>query len=795
MKRKISLILAMAMIVSVLSGMVLVSADGESTSAVETVLDFDFDTAANATAFDTQSKTHTGTDSDTSTQSIQTDSTYGINSYRYFKSGFSFPVYSVTKDSEENAVYTGIERLTSANKFVELEYDIMIVPNHSESASYKGTDIGGVQLTTFDSSNSPKNIHFGSAYYKYVNTSDNTAKTGIWTYESGGDPEGTLTPGANEWHRVKIVTQLTTDTLQSGSTTKYAVPTVSSAINVYIDGELLFSKPLKTNAKNATDEYIKFIRFHSNWGLFGIDNLTVKTYNGSENAPADKGKLVAKLRDFLSNSAYSSYYTDTAVTNAKNVYEKETATAAEISNAISGIDNLISEIKSGKQIFKFDFESDSASETGLSAAQSLANVSGYANYSSYTAPTLETLKDSETYGIGDYLNFKSTFKLPFFTKTEEGTTVVDESNLRTGDDFKDKYFDISFDIMPKGEISNIKNSTTYSNLIGINYNGEAPLMNFGPMYGNKDTNWQSPNANFRFGHDSRTTYKTSYEYGGIYDMFNKNQWYRVRLAVSLTNDGKQYANSTYYTGYNDNLSTATRDSNVVLVYIDGEFKGAVPYYSGSDKTKNLSHLLLECNSSAVAGLDNLSVSLFSKASRDDILDLEVAKDKLTKIIRDIEVSGNVSAESEISSAKALLESGTATATEIENAVSSLKALTNASYKVTGVAFLDTVNKNSRTNPYIGEYVYSSTVKTKIESITVEKIKDDAPAARIIAVLTDANGNVKKCKLIDNINASGTYDVGLVPDEDELEFKYYLVTGSESLTPVKPLRVVPSENLK
>lgn len=124
LKRKISLILAMAMIVSVLSGMVFVSADGESTSAVTTVLSYNFDS-------DTVDFAGGGS------TTLSSDSTYGIGKSRYITSSKSIPINSTTDESGTTTV-TGIDVLSRPNNFVELEFDLKVVENSSKSTNRGG---------------------------------------------------------------------------------------------------------------------------------------------------------------------------------------------------------------------------------------------------------------------------------------------------------------------------------------------------------------------------------------------------------------------------------------------------------------------------------------------------------------------------------------------------------------------------------------------------------------------------------------------------------------------------------
>lgn len=398
----------LSILVSMMSGVVFASADeAAATSTLTEILSYDFD--SDVSEFETQMGYYATIINGTNkTGSAKTDSnTYGIGAYRQLDTQAYLPL--VVDNSDTTPVLSGIDRLQTPNKYIEVEYDYKPVTFvHTDNPAYQNFGVGAV---TYDSNSALNHTsYFGSLYH----THGASVSSPYWGYEySGATHDGSFDNCSHpvtldKWYRVKLVCQLTTDTLKDGSDSKYKIPT-TKCIKTYVDGELVNEKYYKNSVSNLTDEYVRALRFHASYGRAGIDNLTVRTYQSGD-APVDKGALVAAIRNFEEqNPGYTDYPGAVELINsAKATYENASASAADVTAAIADVNNAVDAMVPYTVVKAYDFEDNydaylAALRTTWNNSSTLANGQN---------------TDDSVYAIGKYETRVSNFLIPLTDETE-----------------------------------------------------------------------------------------------------------------------------------------------------------------------------------------------------------------------------------------------------------------------------------------------------------------------------------------------------------------------------------------
>ena len=517
----------LSILVSMMSGVVFVAADeAAATSTLTEILSYDFD--SDASEFETQMgyyATISGKTNETGTP--QSDSnTYGIGSYRRITTSAFLPL--VVDNSTGTPVLSGLERLSVPNKYLEIEYDYFPIDYSTTKSTYGALGVGAV---TYDSSSSLANVgYFGSLYHRYTFESNNV----IFGFENGETTkfEG-VTPVLDKWHRIKLVTQLTTDTLKDGSNTKYKTPN-TKCIKTYVDGVLVNEKYYKGTTTNLTDEYVRALRFHALYGRAGIDNLTVRTYQSGD-APVDKGALVAAIRNFL--STYTNYrdYADAAtlINAAKATYENAAATDTDVTTALANVESAINIVDPKPQTyFEYDFETDA----NLTAFYNAAGIS--------SAKSRVTVKeDNSRYGIGKYVTYNS------------GNVYVALDPAISRAASKNMYLELEMDIKPEEpSASDFAATTTNRAAVYLTTTQSSDYVGAGI-----ECNYDNP-TNAQNNECLTIPYKESKKLKS----FKYDEWYRCKVVCLL----------------NDNGSTDNKEG-LVKYFIDGNLVGTSNYNSSS----------------------------------------------------------------------------------------------------------------------------------------------------------------------------------------------------------------------
>ena len=549
MKKVISMALTASMLLSAFPA-TLARADETSTTLKE-YFSYDFDTdAADFEKLVGYGNTFAGKSYETGKAKEDND-VYGIGGYRYVTSNAVLPL--VVDTSSETPVLSGVERLTEPNKYLEIEYDYKPIAQDTTKvgSGYGGFGIGGVASDCLTTGTN----FFGSLYHMY-----NSSTTKAWYgFEMGEKPETypySVDPEMGTWHRVKIVTQLTTGTLQDGSETLYTMPN-AKCIKTYMDGELISEKYYKSSTLTLTDEYVRAVRLHASYGRAGVDNLTVRTYlKGDE--PVDKSVLVTKIREF---EAKYTAYTDhadavTYIDAAKAVYKNADATEEDVDSAFLNIEAAEDIVNPRpKTYFEYDFET----------AEDIAAFKEAVSATGSSTSGIKSATDDQ-YGIGTYIKVSSGH--PYIAITPEVSRTASEN----------MYIEAEFDLMPVEPTATQLASANGGNRAAIYFTNEDNKSN--AMAGiecnyAKETNKECLNAAL----DGQKL--KAFEYG---------KWYRCKV-VCLLNDNGSITNKT----------------GLVKFYIDGNLVGTDDYYKNYE---TINYLRIYENWSSIA-VDNLSVKTYT----------------------------------------------------------------------------------------------------------------------------------------------------------------------------------------
>ena len=637
MKKSLCMLLMLSMLISLLPGNVFAS----TTSTLTEILSYDFE-GTNFTEFKTtleNYKTYLGFGNVPSTSYNDLTglkkATYGINDFVWTASSLYIPLVVETTDGTTS--YPGIARYTEPNKYIELEYDYQ--PATGSTATNQRMGVGLVASSDTTDKKLENVNYFGSLYHRY-----NDARYGQTYYfeaTGSGGATYTQTPTMDEWHRVKIVAQLTTDTLQSGSTTKYTMPR-TKCLKTYVDGVLISEKYYKSSTMSLTDEYIRAIRIHAINGRGRIDNLTVRTYQAGD-APADKGKLVAAIRNFESTyTTYKDYAQAVTLINAaKATYENASATEADVTAALTKITQA-EDIVNPKPKTYMSYDFNTAEDiTAFNAVASSANT---------------TKKTDNYYGIGDYLQINS------------GSPFIAISPAISRKASENMYLEAEFDLLPI--------EPTETQITGGNITNRAAV------YFSSTSDQSTPMAGVECNYNYKTTntgcLTEAYVESNKLKSFKYGQWYRCKVVCLL----------------NDNGSTANK-TGLVKYYIDGNLVATTDYNKDYD---TIDYLRIYGNY-AYVGIDNLSVKTYTAENPAPNKDVLISK--IREFIKSFpEYAKNADALALFNQAAAVYNNANAVPADIETALGYLaqaeKKLFNAeplvkeSFEGTPMYFFDSV---------------------------------------------------------------------------------------------------------
>ena len=262
-------------------------------SAEDYKYSFDFETEESKTAFNSITNYALTEKTDVDTYGIGAHYNYPYKSSKLY---FDFP--------------EPIDRTASKmqNMYLEIEYDMRTATSNIKNA-------GLVILGPHDSSSTK---YIGGTQYE-----EGTGDIHAW-WRTKSEPIASWE--LNKWQRFKIIVKLNED----------GVPVKSGTTQMYVDGVLrgTFDDYSGTVAEPISEIY-GFYMPNGN-GTLGIDNIRINVYI-ADNKPAEKGVLIAKMREFYSlyKSDYK-YYSDVEAlfNSAEAIYINDTATDTDVESAI-----------------------------------------------------------------------------------------------------------------------------------------------------------------------------------------------------------------------------------------------------------------------------------------------------------------------------------------------------------------------------------------------------------------------------------------------------------------------------
>lgn len=195
------------------------------------------------------------------------------------------------------------------NKALTVEYDFMPLKTPDSSLNPSSGGAGSVVLAALNTETG-KYANFSGL--KFNNTGN------IYKFWARNPSLGSFE--ANKWYRCKFVMILN----ENGSVKH------ENNFTYYINGENVLTE----NIYSSGFEIIENLRLYASNAKFKVDNLSLKTFKAA-NPPAEKGRLTAELRSFVSEfkgyeqSPGAKEFFDSAAA----VYANENATQEEIETA------------------------------------------------------------------------------------------------------------------------------------------------------------------------------------------------------------------------------------------------------------------------------------------------------------------------------------------------------------------------------------------------------------------------------------------------------------------------------
>ena len=288
---------------------------------IKTLLSYDFETEEGRAAFkkgleENSSSGHT-------VSFVSGDETFGTGTSA--SNGYSHVNFKISPSVDRTAE-------SSKNLYAELEFDMMPV-----SVSETGECLGAVTLVS-GKQGSYKHCG-GIQFYSKPNDANSGYFTAFWKpgkhiakYELG------------KWYRLKMRVLLN----DNGTLNNTGV------IDYYINGENVLTE----NIYSSGFEVIENLRLYASNAKFKVDNLSLKTFKAA-NPPAEKGRLTAELRSFVSE--FRGYEQSPGAKelfdSAAAVYANENATQEEIETARENLSKAKSLVLSYTAIINEDFES------------------------------------------------------------------------------------------------------------------------------------------------------------------------------------------------------------------------------------------------------------------------------------------------------------------------------------------------------------------------------------------------------------------------------------------------------
>lgn len=622
MKRSLSAVLVITMLMTLLSGITIVSAS-ETASTLKEIIHYDFNDESGYDDYLEYCQNGYSANNNASKYGRNEDKTgtYGIGYFEKRNHAMYIPLSaeteSLTSAVKQNGVYEattvtapkGVE-ITGNNLYLEAEFDYQIVKTEKDSVD---VTTGGIILDTFKSARDSNGAlqligaqkAYGALYHQYDET---TGKANYTQYSSTTMDKAVMTgftPTAQKWHRVKIVTQLT-DSNGSLST--------NNKINIYVDGNPnpIYTQSLHSEAVNKGDGKVRFVRFHQSYGTSAIDNLTVRTYNNIADAPVDKGALVAAIRNF--EEKYTTYkdYAEavTLINSAKAVYENASATQDNVTAALASIEAAEDVVNpKPKTYFSYDFETTENVDAFKAAATEATGK----------APSGKTYTD-ESYGISTYMRI--TGNSPYLPISPAISRSASEN----------MYIEAEFDMLPVEPTESQIDDGTRDNRAEVYFSSSEKdkAQRMAGICANYDDS-NDLNEQCLTVADGKSKKLKSFKYG---------QWYRGKIVCELG-----------------------ENKTAVRFYIDGNLAGTDTYKKTYD---TIDYLRIYVNWSYV-GIDNLSVRTYTAENP------APEKDKLVSKIRELiksypEYTENAEALALFNQAEAVYKNADATPADVTAAL-------------------------------------------------------------------------------------------------------------------------------
>lgn len=403
-------------------------------------------------------------------------------------------------------------------------------------------------------------------------------------------------------YRFRIVVQVTD---ANGNATR-------KLTGIYINGVNALSQPLYLI--NRTGVYGGLKWYNANSNLY--DNYAIYTYQSADGTSpvVNKDKLVFLIRANADSQ-------ETAITNAKTVYENEAATQADVDRAIRNIEQMGIET-----LWSEDFE-DSSNYTkfyGLSGASVGAEATNY--YKQNEVPVIYDMNSVYRYGT---TGISEAFSKVYI--------LSDASDYATNKEDAHTFVETEFDVY----VNTVNNTLNYDVMFASDQS--APNEQFLTLRFGKDGKVYLSSKDTRRSSASASAYELcDFDYA-------KNNSFRVRVVMQIT-DG-----------------TDTTCEKVTAVYINGENVLSAPRYFMSHNTGKFAYFNRIKISGWHMGLDNITVK---KYQANDGISPIVNKGKLVETIRKYDAQ-NSYYDSELAAAKAAYQNENSDKQAVDDALNGL----------------------------------------------------------------------------------------------------------------------------